>query len=60
MLGYFEAKAKQPRFSTRYVMPFTPKDIPFMGPDIAELVAVGLVLFIWLAVMVLLGRWWAQ
>ena len=23
-------------------MPFDPPDIPFMGPDIAELVAVGL------------------
>ncbi len=41
-------------------MPFAPKDIPFMGPDIAELVAVALTLVISLIIMVILGRWWAQ
>ena len=41
-------------------MPIAPKDIPFVGPDIAELLAVGVVLFISLAIMVALGRWWTQ
>ena len=39
---------------------FAPKDIPLMGPDIAELVAVGVVLVISLGIMVILGRWWSQ
>jgi hypothetical protein len=41
-------------------LPFGPKDIPIMGPDIAELVAVALTLVISLVIMVLLGRWWAE
>jgi hypothetical protein len=40
--------------------PFAPKDIPIMGPDIAELVAVMFVLLVSLAIMVALGRWWAN
>ncbi len=40
--------------------PIAPKDIPTMGPDIAELVAVGITLVISLAIMVALGRWWQQ
>jgi hypothetical protein len=42
------------------LMPWAPKDIPIMGPDIAELVAVMLVLLICIGIMVALGRWWAQ
>lgn len=41
-------------------MPLTPKDIPLMGPDIAELVAVAITLVISLGIMVILGRWWTQ
>ena len=41
-------------------LPFAPKDIPLMGPDIAELVAVMITLVITLAIMVALGRWWSQ
>lgn len=41
-------------------MPFAPKDVPFLGPDIAELVAVFLTMAISFAVMVILGRWWAR
>ena len=41
-------------------LPYAPKDFPFMGPDIAELVAVAVTLVISLAIMVVLGRWWAQ
>ncbi len=40
--------------------PIAPKDIPYMGPDIAELVAVGITLIISLIIMVALGRWWQQ
>jgi hypothetical protein len=42
------------------VFPIAPKDIPYMGPDIAELVAVGITLFISIGIMVALGRWWQQ
>jgi len=41
-------------------LPMAPKDIPLMGPDIAELVAVGLALAITLIIMVVLGQWWQQ
>ncbi len=41
-------------------MPFGPEDIPLLGPDIAELLAVIVTLTIALAIMVALGRWWAQ
>ena len=41
-------------------LPFAPKDIPLMGPDIAELVAVMITLVISIAIMVALGRWWSQ
>jgi hypothetical protein len=41
-------------------LPFAPKDIPLMGPDIAELVAVMITLVITIGIMVVLGRWWQQ
>ena len=41
-------------------MPLDPSAFPFMGPDIAELVVVIITLGISLAIMVALGRWWAQ
>jgi len=40
--------------------PIAPKDIPFMGPDIAELIMVGITLFISIGIMVAFGRWWQQ
>ena len=40
--------------------PIAPKDIPYMGPDIAELVAVGITLIVSIGIMVALGRWWQQ
>lgn len=41
-------------------MPFAPKDIPFLGPDIAELLAVLITMGISFAIMVALGYWWAR
>jgi hypothetical protein len=40
--------------------PIAPKDIPYMGPDIAELIAVGIALVLSIGIMVVLGRWWQQ
>lgn len=41
-------------------MPLTPEDIPLMGPDIAELVAVFFTIAVSLVILVALGRWWAN
>ena len=41
-------------------MPVDPGELPFLGPDIAELVAVFLTMAVSFIVMVVLGNWWAR
>jgi hypothetical protein len=41
-------------------MPLDPSEIPGMGPDIAELVAVFFTIAVSMAILIGLGRWWAN
>ena len=41
-------------------MPIDPNSIPVVGPDMGELIFVFFTLAVTLAIMVILGRWWAQ